>query len=79
MLTEVPPNARELASEAGAELVADDSVALAKAISRALSSPEQWQTRRESALAYARRFDWDVLLEGLLAELDLSPSAKPNR
>ena len=78
VLTEVPPNARELASEAGAELVADDSAALAKAISRALSSPEHWQARRESALAYAWRFDWDVLLGDLLAELDLSPSAKPN-
>jgi glycosyltransferase involved in cell wall biosynthesis len=78
-LTDVPPNARELASEAGAEVVADDPAALADAISRALASPDQWRTRRESALAYARRFDWDVLLGDLLAELDLSPSAKPAR
>jgi glycosyltransferase involved in cell wall biosynthesis len=79
VLTEVPPNARELASEAGAEIVADDSDALAKAISRALSSPEEWHARRKSALAYARRFDWEVLLGDLLTELDLSPSAKPTR
>jgi glycosyltransferase involved in cell wall biosynthesis len=79
VLTEVPPNARELASEAGAEVVADDPAALADAISRALASPKEWQARRESALAYARRFDWDVLLGNLLAELDLSPSTKPTR
>jgi glycosyltransferase involved in cell wall biosynthesis len=79
VLTDVPPNARELASEAGAEVVADDPAALADAISRALASPELWQVRRESALAYAARFDWEVLLGDLLAELDLSPSAKPIR
>jgi glycosyltransferase involved in cell wall biosynthesis len=79
VLTDVPPNARELESEAGAEVVADDPAALAAAISRALASPAAWQARRESALAYARRFDWNALLGNLLAELDLSPSAKPTR
>jgi len=79
VLTDVPPNARELAAEAGAEVVADDPATLAGAISGALASPEQWQARRESALAYARRFDWNVLLGDLLEKLDLSPSAKPAR
>jgi glycosyltransferase involved in cell wall biosynthesis len=79
VLTDVPPNARELASEAGAEVVGDDPTALADAITRALASPEQWQARREFALNYARRFDWAVLLGNLLDELDLSPSAKPVR
>jgi len=79
VLTDVPPNARELASEAGAEVVADDPAALADGITRALASPEQWQARRESALTYARRFDWAALLGNLLDELDLSPSAKPAR
>ncbi len=79
VLTDVPPNARELASEAGAEVVADDAAAIADGISNALESPERWRVRRESALAYARRFDWNVLLGDLLAKLDLSPSAKPTR
>ena len=79
VLTDVPPNARELESEAGAEVVADDPAALAAAIGRALASPAAWQARRESALAYARRFDWNALLGNLLAELDLRPSAKPTR
>lgn len=79
VLTDVPPNARELAFEAGAEIVADDAAAIADGISNALGAPEQWRVRRESALAYARRFDWNVLLGDLLARLDLSPSAKPTR
>ena len=79
VLTDVPPNARELESEAGAEVVADDPAAFAAAIARALAAPAAWQARRESALAYARRFDWNALLGNLLAELDLRPSAKPTR
>jgi glycosyltransferase involved in cell wall biosynthesis len=74
VLTEVPPNARELEREAGAEVVADDAVALAGAISRALASPEMWQARRESALVYARRFDWTTLFDDLFAKLDLNPA-----
>ncbi len=79
VLTDVPPNARELAAEGGAEIVADDAAAIADGISRALDSPEQWRARRDAALGYARRFDWNVLLRDLLAKLDLSPSAKPTR
>jgi glycosyltransferase involved in cell wall biosynthesis len=79
VLTEVPPNAQELAAEAGAEVVADDAAALADGISRTLASGDRWRARREAALAYARRFDWNELLAGLLAKLELSPSANPTR
>jgi glycosyltransferase involved in cell wall biosynthesis len=73
VLTDVPPNAHELAQQAGAELVADDSAALGNAISRALASAEQWQARRRAAITYARRFDWNVLFDDVLAKLGLSP------
>ena len=79
VLTDVPPNARALAAEAGAEVVADSAAAIADGISRALESPEQWRARRAAALSYARRFDWNVLLGDLLAKLELTPSAKPTR
>jgi glycosyltransferase involved in cell wall biosynthesis len=79
VMTDVPPNAGELAAEAGAEIVEDDAGALAAALERALASPEQWVERRVAALAYARRFDWNVLLGNLLEKLDLKPSAKPAR
>jgi glycosyltransferase involved in cell wall biosynthesis len=81
LLTDVPPNARELAREAGAEVVPADAGALAQTISRVLAAPEEWRTRRLAALAYARRFDWAVLLPSLLRDLGLdvapAPRAKP--
>ena len=44
--------------------------------SRVLSSPAAWQESASRALAYARRFDWPVLLRDLLAKL-VSSSAEP--
>jgi glycosyltransferase involved in cell wall biosynthesis len=79
VLTDVPPNARELEREAGAELVADSPKALRAGIERVLSSLDEWRARREAALAYARRFDWNVLLGDLLAKLELNPSTKPTK
>lgn len=73
LLTDVPPNARELAREGGAEIVAYDGQPIADALERILGSPEHWQERRRAALAYAQRFDWDVLLPDLLKKLGLKP------
>ena len=64
VLTDVSPNARELAAEAGAELVPSEPDALAAAIARAHDDPAAWRARRDAALAYVRRFDWDVLFAG---------------
>jgi len=72
VLTDVPPNARELADAAGAELVAYDPAAIANAIEQGLASPEIWRRRRERALAYAGRFDWPVLLEDALEKLGVA-------
>ena len=72
VLTDVPPNARELAADAGAELVAYDPAAIAGALERGLADPVRWRERRERALAYARNFDWAVLLRDALDRLDLS-------
>jgi glycosyltransferase involved in cell wall biosynthesis len=69
LLTDVPPNARELAAEGGAELVDFDPESLATAIERLLGAPDEWRRRNEAALAYARRFDWPVILEPALASL----------
>jgi glycosyltransferase involved in cell wall biosynthesis len=73
VLTDVPPNAHELANAAGAEIVPDDAHALAGGITRALASPEQWRARRNAALGYARRFDWNVLLGAALDKLAHAP------
>jgi glycosyltransferase involved in cell wall biosynthesis len=74
LLTDVPPNARELAAEAGAEIVPHDAHALAEAISRAVADAQRWQRRRDLALAYAKRFDWNLLFGDLLAKLGLTPA-----
>ena len=72
VLTDVPPNADELAREAGAEIVPYDAGAIAETIARALSSSDAWQARRRAALAYARRFDWSSLLSDLLTKLAIA-------
>ena len=72
VLTDVPPNARELEREGGAEVVAGDARSLADAVVRAHASTEQWQGRRAAALAYAKRFDWNALFDDLFAKLNVS-------
>ena len=74
ILTDVPPNARELAAEAGAELVSYDSTAIADAIAGALASPERWGERSRRARHYMLRFDWPVLLRDALDALGLVES-----
>jgi glycosyltransferase involved in cell wall biosynthesis len=71
VLTDVPPNAQELAHAAGAELVSFDASALASAIESGLANAERWQTRHEAALAYVSRFDWEALLSDLARNLRL--------
>jgi glycosyltransferase involved in cell wall biosynthesis len=79
VLTAVPPNADELAREAGAEIVPYDAAALAAAIERAVAAPETWRERREAALAYSRRFDWNALLEEALPRLGVNLARAPRR
>jgi len=72
VLTDVPPNAHELAREAGAEVVAYDAKALANAIDAGLANGERWRERRSAALSYVTRFDWEVLLSDLVRNLRLA-------
>jgi glycosyltransferase involved in cell wall biosynthesis len=69
LLTDVPPNATELAAEGGAEIVPFDARALADATLRLLDSPQTWQSRSRAALAHSQRFDWTLLLDQLMAGL----------
>jgi glycosyltransferase involved in cell wall biosynthesis len=69
ILTDVPPNARELEQVGGAVVIDDDPVALADAAVRLLDDPADWRRRREMALAHAEEFDWHLLLSRGLAPL----------
>lgn len=71
LLTDVPPNARELAARAGAEIVESDPLRLADGIERVLADADVWSVRREAALSYARRFDWEALLPPVLTAVCL--------
>jgi glycosyltransferase involved in cell wall biosynthesis len=66
LLTDVPPNAHELAEHAGAQVLADDPVAFADAIERTLADPDAWQTRRLAARHHARQFDWNSIVGNVL-------------
>jgi glycosyltransferase involved in cell wall biosynthesis len=79
VLTDVPPNAHELAEEAGAELAAFEAAAIAAAVARALASPDGWRERRAAALDYGRRFDWARLLPDVLDRLGLNPRTNPQQ
>jgi glycosyltransferase involved in cell wall biosynthesis len=69
VINDVPHNARALAADAGAEVVAYNPESLADAIERALASEDGWRKRRRAAIDYARRFDWEDLLAEPLAAL----------
>ena len=69
VMTDVPPNADELAAEGGAELVRYTPEGLADGIAKLLSSQEEWRRRREAGLAYAKHFDWEQILGRVLGDV----------
>jgi glycosyltransferase involved in cell wall biosynthesis len=73
VLTDVPPNAHELAEKAGAEVVPYTAEGLADGIERALGPAEEWQRRRSAALEYSKGFDWSVIVPEALAKVGFRP------
>jgi glycosyltransferase involved in cell wall biosynthesis len=69
VLTDVPPNAGELEREAGAEVVPFTAEGLAAGIERALAFPDEWRTRRQQALDYSKRFDWELIVPRALEKV----------
>lgn len=69
VVTDVPPNASELAACAGAEVVDDTPSALAEGIFSALVSEHTWRARHEAALRYSSQFDWPLIFDRVLARL----------
>jgi glycosyltransferase involved in cell wall biosynthesis len=72
VLTDVPPNAGELERDAGAKVVPFTAEGLAGGIERALASPEQWRRRRQRALDYSKRFDWELIVPRALERVGFS-------
>lgn len=71
LLTDVPPNAHELAEYGGAEIIEDSPEALAGAIERLLSDQRAWGERRAAALRYVQQFDWNIIVPEALGVLGI--------
>lgn len=71
LLTDVPPNATELAAEGGAEVLPSDVGAFADAVVRVLDDRDEWRRRHELAAQYAVRFDWGTMLGAALPRLGI--------
>lgn len=62
VLTNVSPNAAEIAEKAGSLLTEYDPDQIAKSITEVLSDHAKWESRHRSALAYIKEFDWNIIL-----------------
>ena len=69
LLTDVPPNAAELAQHGGAEIVGHDADSIADAIQKLLEDESEWKKRRLDALKYRDQFDWKIMLDDKLGFL----------
>jgi glycosyltransferase involved in cell wall biosynthesis len=69
LLTDVPPNAADLAANGGAVIVQHDADAIADAIQFLFENEHEWKRRRSDALKYRENFDWKILLDDKLGFL----------
>ena len=68
LLTDVPPNAGELAEAGVAQLLPASADEFATAIEHLLDDGTSWERRHQASLVWRRRFDWAALFdEGLPA------------
>lgn len=77
VLTDVPPNAQELSSEAGALVVPSTPEGIAAGIEDALSDAGEWSRRSALARDYSRRFDWNTVFEDALSRIGFGPEGDP--
>ncbi len=77
VMTEVPPNSRELAEHGGARLVDYTPQDIGDAILEILSNEREWNRRSVLARSYARQFDWKDIFDRAFGNLfSIPPNAK---
>ena len=69
VLTDVPPNAQELAGAGAAVVVKDSPKAVAEGLQSLLSDEKTWLKAHAAAVKLAREFDWNNILKKTLKEL----------
>lgn len=72
VMTNVPPNSKELEEKGAAILIEDSPKALVSAINKLFSHKSTWQKHQTAAKNVALEFDWNILLEKALKELDIT-------
>jgi glycosyltransferase involved in cell wall biosynthesis len=76
VLTDVPPNARELADRGAADIVAFRADDIANAIGRLLDAPDVWRARHTAARRVAAEFDWSTILPPVLSGLGIATAPR---
>lgn len=69
VLTDVPPNAKELEDEGVAIVVKDSVEEYAAGLERLLSNNILWEKSRKNVYKYAKQFDWDNILQSTLKKI----------
>ncbi len=69
VLTDVPPNARELEASGAALVVEDSPEAVAAGLQELLQNQVKWQSAHKAAAKLAQEFDWNNLLKRALSKL----------
>jgi len=71
LLTDVPPNAGELAVHAGARVVPPDASAFADAVEGLIDNRALWETTHRASLLYGHRFDWATMFDRSLPRIGI--------
>lgn len=69
VLTEVPPNARELEQAGAAVIVKDTPEAVAEGLRSLLADQDKWRRAHRAAAKLAHEFDWNTILKRALTKL----------
>lgn len=69
VLTDVPPNARELEAAGAAFVVKDDPKAVAKSLEELLTDKAKWTKAHNSAAKLAQQYDWNYIMGNTLKQL----------
>ena len=69
ILTAVPPNAGEISAAGAGKLVNGTPEAVAGGIAALLATEREWRVASSAAADFAKRYDWNAILAGLLARL----------
>lgn len=69
IMTDVPPNAKEIQKAGAAIIVSDNPISIAEGIEAYFSNEAKWRAAHQASLTYAREYDWNLILGGGLRKI----------